>query len=131
MKEILTNLWNLIDEFKLRHEFVKNKIFNDYFSGIAKSILLKLKVLRLQALTNVYDKKIVESLNVIRTNLIEEENEKNNKLKQVNDQLTEYQSIGDEFEQIVKIYLDIEKNIENTRDDIQRINGKEGERCTL
>src|ERR1043166_7365480 len=111
MKEISTNLWNLIDEFKLRHELEKNKIFNDYFSGIAKSILLKLKVLRLQALTNVYDKKIVESLNVIRTNLIEEENEKNNKLKQLNDQLTEYQSIGDEFEQIVKIYLDIEKNI--------------------
>ena len=124
MKEILTNLWNLIDEFKLRHELEKNKIFNDYFSGIVKSILLKLKVLRLQALTNVYDKKIVESLNVIRTNLIEEEKEKNIILKELNNRLMEYQSIGDEFEQIVQNYLDIVKKIESTKDDIRRINGK-------
>src|SRR4051794_16996343 len=125
MKEILTNLWNLIDEFKLRHELDKNKIFNDYFSGIVKSLLLKLKVLRLQALTNVYDKKIVESLNVIRTNLIEEEKEKYIILKELDNRLMEYQSIGDGFEQIVQNYLDIVRKIEATKDDIRRINGKE------
>ena len=125
MKGTLAKLWNLTEEFKFRHELEKNTTFNDYFSDIVKSILLKLNVLRLQALTNVYDKKIVESLNVIRTNLIEEENEKSARLKILNNQLMEYQSIGDEFEQIVQAYLDIVKEIETTKDDIRRINGKE------
>ncbi|RIA95274.1 HAUS augmin-like complex subunit 4-domain-containing protein [Glomus cerebriforme] len=121
MKEILTNLWNLIEEFKFRHELEKNTTFNEFFSEIVKSLLLKLKVIRLQALTNVYDKKTVESLNVIRTNLIEEEKEKSTKLERLNNELMEYQSIGDEFEQIVQVYLDIIKQIETTEDDIRRI----------
>ena len=121
IKEILTKLWNLIEEFKSRHELEKNKIFNEYFSDLVKSIQLKLNVLRLQALTNVYDKKIVESLNVIRANLIERENEKSTKLKELNNQLMEYQNVGDDFEQIVQIYLDIIKDIETTQDDIRRI----------
>ncbi|RGB43621.1 HAUS augmin-like complex subunit 4-domain-containing protein [Rhizophagus diaphanus] len=125
MKEILAKLWNLTEEFKFRHEFEKNRIFNDYFSDLVKSILLKLKVLRLQALTNIYDKQIVESLNVIKKNLIEEENEKSTILKRLNNKLMEYQSIGDEFEQIVQEYLYITKEIETTKDDIRRINGKE------
>jgi hypothetical protein len=125
MKEILAKLWNLTEEFKYRHEFEKNTNFNNYFSDLVKSILLKSNVLRLQALTNIYDKQIVESLNVIKKNLIEEENEKSTILKRLNNQLKEYQSIGDEFEQIVQDYLNIIKEIETTEDDIRRINGKE------
>ncbi|PKY50783.1 hypothetical protein RhiirA4_406847 [Rhizophagus irregularis] len=108
MKEILAKLWNLTEEFKFRHEFEKNRIFNDYFT-----------------LTNIYDKQIVESLNVIKKNLIEEENEKSTILKRLNNKLMEYQSIGDEFEQIVQEYLNITKEIETIKDDIRRINGKE------
>lgn len=76
-------------------------------------------------MTNIYDKQIVESLNVIKENLVEEENEKSTILKRLNNKLMEYQSIGDEFEQIVQEYLNITKEIETTKDDIRRINGKE------
>ncbi|GBC05126.1 hypothetical protein RclHR1_06050004 [Rhizophagus clarus] len=125
MKGILAKLWNLTEEFKFRHEFEKNTNFNDYFSGLVNSILLKLNVLRLQALTSIYDKKIVESLNVIKKNLIEEENEKSTILKRLDNELMAYQIAGDEFEQIVQDYLNIIKEIETTKDDIRRINGKE------
>ncbi|CAI2171944.1 17875_t:CDS:10 [Funneliformis geosporum] len=121
MKEILKNLWNVIEEFKYHHELEKNKAFNDYFSGLVRSIVLKLKVLRLQATLNVYDKETIESLNIIRMKLVEEENEKNALMKNLNNQLTEYQIIGDEFDQIIQTYLDILKEIEITQDDISRI----------
>ncbi|CAG8436353.1 8587_t:CDS:2 [Funneliformis mosseae] len=121
MKEILKNLWELIEEFKYHHEKEKNKAFNDYFAGIVRSIVLKLKVLRLQAIMNVYDKETIESLSVIRKELVKEENEKNILMKNLNNQLMEYQNIGDEFEQIIQMYSDIVKEIETTQDDISRI----------
>ncbi|CAG8681726.1 10930_t:CDS:2, partial [Scutellospora calospora] len=121
MKDILSILWNIIEEFKLRHELAKNTIFNDYFSMLVKNIGLKLRVLRLNALMVIYDKETVDRLVLIRDNLVREEKDYHKELNALEVQLSRYQGVCGEFEQIVQCYSDLNKEIEKVKDDIQRM----------
>ncbi|CAG8715705.1 3892_t:CDS:2, partial [Acaulospora morrowiae] len=103
MKEILSNLWNVLEEFKLHHEFEKNRIFGDYFSSIIKSIVLKFRVLRFNALLSIYNKDTVERLKIIRDDLLKEETKMCQELNALESELSKYQ-ICDELESIVQIY---------------------------
>ncbi|KAF0413190.1 HAUS augmin-like complex subunit 4 [Gigaspora margarita] len=121
MKNILSTLWNIIEEFKLRHELRKNTIFNDYFSMLIKNIGLKLRVLRLDTLMVIYDKETLKELMSIRDNLMREEKDYHQKLDALEAQLSRYQGVCGEFEQIVQCYSNLNKEIEKTKDDIQRM----------
>ncbi|CAG8458416.1 1016_t:CDS:2 [Acaulospora colombiana] len=121
MKEILSNSWSILEEFKLQYEFKKNRVFCDYFSGIVKSMVLKFRVLRFTALLSIYDKDTVEGLEMIRDNLLNEEIKKRKELDALESELSKYQ-ICDEFESIVQIYAEVNKEIEKVKDDIQRMN---------
>ncbi|CAG8815714.1 19227_t:CDS:2, partial [Racocetra persica] len=118
LKDILSILWNIIEEFKLRHELQKNTIFNDYFSMLVKNIGLKLRVLRLNALIVIYDKETVEGLT---DNLMREEKDYHQELDALEAQLSRYQGFCGEFEQIVQCYNNLNKEIEKVKDDIQRM----------
>ncbi|CAG8549082.1 12376_t:CDS:2, partial [Dentiscutata heterogama] len=121
MKDILSTLWNIIEEFKLHHELQKNTIFNDYFSMLVKNIGLKLRVLRLDALMVIYDKETLEELMSIRDNLMREEKDYHQELDALEAQLSRYQGVCGEFEQIVQCYSNLNKEIEKAKDDIQRM----------
>ncbi|CAG8457878.1 2947_t:CDS:2 [Ambispora leptoticha] len=121
ISEILIDLWTMLEEFKYRNEFEKNTIFDDYFSSIVKSILLKLRVLRINALMTIYDQDTNEALKSIRDHLRIEEKEKSKLLRELNTKLADYQSIGGEFEKVVQEYAEVIKEIEVTEDDIRRI----------
>ncbi|CAG8605877.1 21027_t:CDS:2, partial [Cetraspora pellucida] len=121
MKDILSVLWNIIEEFQLRHELQKNTVFNDYFSMLVKNIGLKLSVLRLNALMVIYDKETVEGLTSIRDNLMREEKDYRRELDALEVQLSRYQGFCGEFEQIVQCYNNLNKEIEKVKDDIQRM----------
>ncbi|KAG9294305.1 hypothetical protein G9A89_021664 [Geosiphon pyriformis] len=119
MSEILINLWSMLEEFKYRHEYEKNIIFDDYFSSIILSN--SGRVLRMNALITVYDQQTSEALLSIRDNLQIEENAKCKELRELDAKLTDYQSIGGEFEEVIEAYGEIIKKIELAEDDIQRI----------
>ncbi|CAG8508331.1 6614_t:CDS:2 [Ambispora gerdemannii] len=121
INEILADLWSMLEEFKYRHEFEKNTTFGDYFSSIVRNILLKLRVLRINALITIYDPDTNEALASIRDHLRVEENEKSKLLRELNTKLTDYQIIGGEFEKVVQEYAEIIKEIEVAEDDIRRI----------
>ncbi|CAG8763577.1 9624_t:CDS:2, partial [Dentiscutata erythropus] len=121
MKDILSTLWIIIEEFKLHHELQKNTIFNDYFSMLVKNIGLKLSVLRLDALMVIYDKETLEELMSIRDNLMREEKDYHQELDALEAQLSRYQGVCGEFEQIVQCYSNLNKEIEKAKDDIQRM----------
>ncbi|RHZ75383.1 hypothetical protein Glove_214g31 [Diversispora epigaea] len=120
MKNILLNLWNCIEEFKHCHEFKKNEVFCDYFSSVMKSIILKFRVLKLNALLSVYDQDTVEGLKNIRDNLLKEEENLIKELNEIEFELSKYQAAY-EFDQIVQAYIEVNKEIERVRDDILRI----------
>ncbi|CAG8618581.1 3997_t:CDS:2 [Paraglomus brasilianum] len=122
-KDILETLWCLLEEFMLRHECEKNKGFNEYFSAIVNSIILKLRVLRINTLLSVYDKDTVESLKAIREKLRVEEISKQIKLREVEELLGKYETFGSEFEEIIKEYIALQKDILIAEDNLRRITG--------
>ncbi|KAG0203740.1 hypothetical protein BGX28_004088 [Mortierella sp. GBA30] len=98
LQKIIVTLWEIIVEFKIRHQLEQDMTFQEYFSSLAGSIVLKLddaleskeRSLQLQTTQNA-------------------------------DLLRQYQSAGQEFNLIVDTYADIMQRIEIVEDDIRRL----------
>ncbi|KAF9952577.1 hypothetical protein BGZ72_006114 [Mortierella alpina] len=134
-KSILV-LWDLVLEFRIRHQLEQNTTFQEYFSSLSESILLKLeydaiavsfysieawRILRITLQDSVYDQEALQKLSTLRDALENEERQLQVQTTQNATLLQQYQSAGPEFNMIVDAYADLMQRIDIVEDDIRRL----------
>ncbi|RUP46954.1 hypothetical protein BC936DRAFT_146332 [Jimgerdemannia flammicorona] len=112
LDKVLSSLWELLDEWISTQEIEKHRAFNNYFASIVDSVALKMKIFRITVLMNVYDANTARALELTRAVLESREGDVQRRLQVVEGQLRTFQKVGDEFENVVRGYMDVLASIE-------------------
>ncbi|KAF9939789.1 hypothetical protein BGZ67_008897 [Mortierella alpina] len=121
LQKTILVLWEIALEFKIRHQFEQNTTFQEYFSSLSESIILKLEILRVTLHDSVYDQEAVQKLSALRDTLESKERQLRVQTTQNATLLKQYQSAGPEFNMIVDAYADLMQRIDIVEDDIRRL----------
>ncbi|KAF9283976.1 HAUS augmin-like complex subunit 4 [Mortierella alpina] len=114
-------LWEVVHEFRIRYQFEQYTTFQEYFSSLSESIILKLKILKVTLQDSVYDHEAVQKLSALRDTLESKERQLQVQTTQNATLLQQYQSAGPEFNMIVDAYADLMQRIDIVEDDIRRL----------
>ncbi|KAF9965033.1 hypothetical protein BGZ70_005525 [Mortierella alpina] len=121
LQKTILVLWEIVLEFRIRHQFEHNTTFQEYFASFSESILLKLEILRVTLQDTVYDQEAVQKLSALRDALESKEKQLQVQTTQNAALLNQYQSAGPEFNMIVDAYADLMQRIDIVEDDLRRL----------
>ncbi|KAL0085003.1 HAUS augmin-like complex subunit 4 [Phycomyces blakesleeanus] len=122
MLEVLDTTWSIMEEFRLKHEKEMNTVYDEHLGVMVDSIILKTKILHISVLLTTYDKTMVPALESLRNALEKQHQDVQAELSFANKQIEEYHSMGPEFRTLCSAYFDLLTMIQETEDDIRRIN---------
>ncbi|KAF9573632.1 hypothetical protein EC968_008269 [Mortierella alpina] len=98
LQKTILVLWEIVLEFRIRHQFEQNTTFQEYFSSLAESIVLKLDD-ALETKERQLQLQTTQNATLLR----------------------QYQTAGPEFNMIVDAYADLMQRIDIVEDDIRRL----------
>ncbi|OAD74140.1 hypothetical protein PHYBLDRAFT_144595 [Phycomyces blakesleeanus NRRL 1555(-)] len=98
MLEVLDTTWSIMEEFRLKHEKEMNTVYDEHL-GV-----------------------MVDTLESLRNALEKQHQDVQAELSFANKQIEEYHSMGPEFRTLCSAYFDLLTMIQETEDDIRRIN---------
>ncbi|KAI9033846.1 HAUS augmin-like complex subunit 4 [Phycomyces nitens] len=122
MLEVLDTTWSIMEEFRLKHEKDMNTVYDEHLGVMVDSIILKTKILHISVLLTTYDKPMVPALESLRTALEKQHQEAQAELSFANKQIEAYHDMGPEFNTLASAYFGLLSMIQDTEDDIRRIN---------
>ncbi|GJJ68893.1 HAUS augmin-like complex subunit 4 [Entomortierella parvispora] len=118
LQEAVAMLWELVIEFKIRHQLEENQVFRDYFEQVNQALLFKLRISAATLRQSVYNKETLDKLSALRGTLNEQEQGLTSQLQQNASLLQKYQFAGEDFNKIVQAYAKILKSIERVQYEI-------------
>ncbi|CAO3571937.1 unnamed protein product [Mortierella alpina] len=121
LQKTILVLWEVVLEFRIRHQFEQNMTFQEYFASLSESIILKLEILRVTLQDTVYDQEAVQKLSALRDALETKEKKLQVQTTQNATLLSQYRSAGPEFNMIVDAYADLMQRIDIVEDDLRRL----------
>ncbi|KAJ3070036.1 hypothetical protein HDU98_006925 [Podochytrium sp. JEL0797] len=119
---LLALLAEMLEDVRHTHHAQHHAVFVDYFSAVVKNIYRKLKCLELDLLHQLYESEFGKTLRDEMSRLIDIQNETNHQIALLDQKLAVYQGAGPEFDDILKLYLRISKDVSNLEMDLVKMN---------
>ncbi|KAI8098095.1 HAUS augmin-like complex subunit 4-domain-containing protein [Gilbertella persicaria] len=119
---ILDVTWSVIEQFKYKAEKDKNIQFDNYYTSLVDTLLIKVKILHTSVLMNTYQgQEFITALESLKNLLEDRYMEAQTTLEYITKQLTEYNDIGPEFKTLSTAYHGLLYKIQAAKDDIERM----------
>ncbi|KAF9132094.1 hypothetical protein BGW39_000813 [Mortierella sp. 14UC] len=121
LNQTVATLWEIIVEFKISYQLEQDQTFQEYFSQLIESLLLKVEILKVMLQEYVYNHDTVAKLATIRDKVDKRHETLTQQRHQNTLLLDRYETAGPEFNTIVQTYTDIMRRIDIVQDDIRRL----------